>query len=266
MQNIKIITCFLIGSLLFADGLYFVLQQRFDFGIVLPLIIGLGLMIYALAYPRIFRYMHSNTARRMIWRCLWVAFLLWLLSLAVFFVFLSQTHQNNTTTPAASAVLVLGSGLKQGQPSPTLASRLDQAAHYALQHPKTIIVVSGGLSAQQTVSEADAMRTYLVVQHAIPVQRIYTEDQSTSTELNLINSKKILNQQHISLQQPIAIVTSDFHIPRSRAIALKQGYQVPIMISAPTPLETRYNAWLREYFAYASGWLLNEYDISLSAN
>ncbi|WP_249364508.1 hypothetical protein, partial [Acinetobacter baumannii] len=22
---------------------------------------------------------------------------------------------------------------------------------------------------------------------------------------------------------------------------------------------TRYNAWLREYFAYASGWLLNEY-------
>ncbi|WP_228131839.1 hypothetical protein, partial [Acinetobacter baumannii] len=25
------------------------------------------------------------------------------------------------------------------------------------------------------------------------------------------------------------------------------------------PLITRYNAWLREYFAYASGWLLNEY-------
>ncbi|WP_228131880.1 hypothetical protein, partial [Acinetobacter baumannii] len=24
-------------------------------------------------------------------------------------------------------------------------------------------------------------------------------------------------------------------------------------------LITRYNAWLREYFAYASGWLLNEY-------
>ncbi|MFX8461890.1 YdcF family protein, partial [Acinetobacter baumannii] len=31
------------------------------------------------------------------------------------------------------------------------------------------------------------------------------------------------------------------------------------MVAAETPLITRYNAWLREYFAYASGWLLNEY-------
>lgn len=103
------------------------------------------------------------------------------------------------------------------------------------------------------------MRQYLIDVHHIPAQRIYTEDQSTSTELNLINSKKILAKQHISLQQPIAIVTSDFHIPRSRTIAIRQGYQTPIMISAQTPLATRYNAWLREYFAYLSGWLLNEY-------
>ena len=103
------------------------------------------------------------------------------------------------------------------------------------------------------------MRQYLVDQHHIPAHRIYTEEQSTSTELNLFNSKKILAQQHISIEQPIAIVTSDFHIPRSRAIAIRQGYQSPIMIGAKTPLETRYNAWLREYFAFISGWLLNEY-------
>ena len=140
-----------------------------------------------------------------------------------------------------------------------MASRLDQAASYAKHHPNSIIVVSGGLSFQQKNSEAEAMRQYLIDVHHIPAQRIYTEDQSTSTELNLINSKKILAKQHISLQQPIAIVTSDFHIPRSRAIAIRQGYQTPIMISAQTPLATRYNAWLREYFAYWSGWLLNEY-------
>ena len=48
--------------------------------------------------------------------------------------------------------------------------------------------------------------------------------------------------------------------PRSRAIAIRQGYQMPIMISAQTPLATRYNAWLREYFAYIGVvGLLNEY-------
>ena len=32
-----------------------------------------------------------------------------------------------------------------------------------------------------------------------------------------------------------------------------------MMVSAPTPLLIRYNAWLREYFAFISGWLLDEY-------
>ena len=259
MQKSKRVISFIIGSLLFADGLYFVLQLRFNFGTLLPLLIGLGLIIYALAYPKLIAYIQSNTIRQSIWRWAWAIFFVWVFSLVIFFVFLGFSNQQNTPHVAAPAIVVLGSGLKHGKPSPTLASRLDQAANYAKLHPNSIVVVSGGLSFQQKNSEAEAMRQYLIDVHHIPAQRIYTEDQSTSTELNLINSKKILAKQHISLQQPIAIVTSDFHIPRSRAIAIRQGYQTPIMISAQTPLATRYNAWLREYFAYWSGWLLNEY-------
>ncbi|HAV3727992.1 TPA: YdcF family protein, partial [Acinetobacter baumannii] len=71
--------------------------------------------------------------------------------------------------------------------------------------------------------------------------------------------KPLLEQAHINVNQPIAIVTSDFHTPRAAAIAKKQGYTQVYMVAAETPLITRYNAWLREYFAYASGWLLNEY-------
>ena len=224
MQKSKRVISFIIGSLLFADGLYFVLQLRFNFGALLPLLIGLGLIIYALAYPKLIAYIQTNTIRQSIWRWAWAIFFVWFFSLVIFFVFLEFSNQQNTPHVAAPA-----------------------------------IVVSGGLSFQQKNSEAEAMRQYLIDVHHIQAQRIYTEDQSTSTELNLINSKKILVKQHISLQQPIAIVTSDFHIPRSRAIAIRQGYQTPIMISAQTPFATRYNAWLREYFAYWSGWLLNEY-------
>ena len=64
---------------------------------------------------------------------------------------------------------------------------------------------------------------------------------------------------NIQLNEPIAIVTSDFHTLRAAAIAHKQGYRHIITVAAPTPLINLYNSWLREYFAYGSGWLLNEF-------
>ena len=103
------------------------------------------------------------------------------------------------------------------------------------------------------------MSSYLQQNHHIPASQIILEDKSTSTELNLKNSQSLLEAQHINIQQPIAIVTSDFHTLRAAAIARKQGYRHISMLGASTPLATRYNAWLREYFAYASGWLLDEY-------
>ncbi len=103
------------------------------------------------------------------------------------------------------------------------------------------------------------MSQYLQQHYRIPASQIILEEQSTSTELNLKNSQPLLNARNITIQQPIAIVTSDFHTLRATAIAKKQGYTNITMLGATTPLETRYNAWLREYFAYVSGWALNEY-------
>ena len=59
MQKSKRVISFIIGSLLFADGLYFGLQLHFNFGTFLPLLIGLGLIIYALAYPKLIAYIQT---------------------------------------------------------------------------------------------------------------------------------------------------------------------------------------------------------------
>lgn len=72
MQKSKRIISFIIGSLLFADGLYFILQLHFDFGILLPLFIGLGLLIYALTAPRLRAYIQTNKIRQSIWRYTWL--------------------------------------------------------------------------------------------------------------------------------------------------------------------------------------------------
>lgn len=162
------------------------------------------------------------------------------------------------STPV-KAIIVLGSGVENGKPSAALAKRLDAAVPVAKTSPQALLILSGGLDFGERETEAVIMARYLQQHYAIPSSDMALEDQSTSTELNLKNSKAILVQHQINLTDPVAIVTSDFHTIRAAAIARKQGYQHVTMISAPTPLFMRYNAWLREYFAFLSGWVLNEY-------
>ena len=181
------------------------------------------------------------------------------MSLFGFFLFLQHNIQKNTHTTAIEAIIVLGSGVIQGKASPTLAARLDSAAQISQQQPQAFIIVSGGLDYAEKSTEAEIMSKYLQDHYQIAASKIVLENYSTSTELNLKNSQNILYQHGLTLNSPIAIVTSDFHTLRAAAIAKKQGYQQFFTVSATTPLATRYNAWLREYFAYLSGWILQEY-------
>lgn len=249
----------IIGSLLCLDGIVLIAFKKIHIGTVLPLLIGLFLCCYAVFYNRIARFFFYHFLLYKIWRFGWLCFWIWLFSLGYFFHYLSVRNSNVQNIPAVKAIIVLGSGVENGQPSATLAKRLDRAAPVALAQPAAKLIVTGGLDFGETESEAIVMSRYLQQHHGIPASHILLEDQSTSTELNLKNSQALLNAEQISLQQPIAIVTSDFHTLRAAAIAKKQGYTNIMMLGASTPLLTRYNAWLREYFAYGSGWLLNEY-------
>ena len=59
-------------------------------------------------------------------------------------------------------MIVLGAKLKSDRITSMLKHRLDMAAYYKQQHPETPIVVSGGISPGNTISEAQAMKEYLV--------------------------------------------------------------------------------------------------------
>ena len=59
-------------------------------------------------------------------------------------------------------MIVLGAKLKNDRITSMLKHRLDMAAYYKQQHPETPIVVSGGISPGNTISEAQAMKEYLV--------------------------------------------------------------------------------------------------------
>lgn len=249
----------LAGLILFLDGLLLLLSGKIHLGIVIPFVVGLVLCSYAVFYAWFKRLLQQKPRIRKLWYIGWAVFGVWLLSFILFAAILNHNIQHQVTASNVAAIIVLGSGTKNGQPSPTLAQRLESAAHAASQHPHASIVLSGGVDFREHESEAAIMARYLHSRYGINTSNMLLEDRSTSTQLNLQHSKTLLQQQHISISQPILIVTSDFHTLRAAAIARKEGYTQPVMVAAPTPLSIRYNAWLREYFAFLSGWVLNEY-------
>lgn len=61
MQRIIRITLGILGFILFADGLYLLLQGKFHLGIILPLIIGALFLIHAFFWPFLARRLSEST-------------------------------------------------------------------------------------------------------------------------------------------------------------------------------------------------------------
>jgi len=250
----------IIGSLMIVDCTILMAVGKINFGSVVPFLVGMVFVAHGILWHNVIRFICQNRWLNRLWYGLWMAFFIWLISFGIFvYALQQQIKQSAKPIPEVAAIIVLGSGTVAGKPTPTLVKRLDTAAPLINSQKSALVITSGGIGFGQTRSEAYIMATYLYDTYNIPLKHIYQEGQSTSTAENLIYSQEILAAKGISIAEPIAIVTSDFHIIRAANIARHQGYVQPIMLASPTPLSIRYNAWFREYFAFVSGWLFGEY-------
>lgn len=254
------LVCLAAGAVLLVDGLVLMGMGLFSMGVTVPAVLGLGLFLLATCWHAIQVWTRRVRWGKAVWRVGWLLVLAWVVSVALFWNALaSQVRSLDGALAGAplQAIIVLGSGTPNGQPSPALKARLDKARELAAAHPAAWVVASGGVDFGETLSEGQVMGDYLRAQ-GLAAERILQEERSTSTELNLRYSLPLLQAQGLGLNSRVAIVTSDFHTVRAQRIARKIGYTQPVMAAAPTPLYLRYNAWLREYFATASSWLLGE--------
>lgn len=141
-------------------------------------------------------------------------------------------------------VIVLGARVREDGLSKSLQKRLDKAIEYLDQNPSTILVLSGGRGEDEPISEAEAMRDYLVFNGVQPEQLIL-EMRSHSTVENIAYSrvaieeyqaeKKEKKQDNPIFMKPgtflevpdkpikIGVLTSDFHVFRAQQIAKKWG-------------------------------------------
>lgn len=147
----------------------------------------------------------------------------------------------------ADYIIILGSGIKGTELSLTLKQRLDAGLNYIQAHPQIPVIVSGGQGPGEDITEALAMKTYLMTQ-GINANRIIMEDRSTSTRENLAFSKKIIDESGVAKPE-IMIVTSDYHMFRAKYLAVKSGYSAEYGISASSPGYLKPINMIREYLA-----------------
>ncbi len=146
------------------------------------------------------------------------------------------------------AVMVLGCRVKGEEPSDMLKSRLNAALEVLSDNPDAVCVVSGGKGNGENISEAEAMRRYLV-ENGIDEKRIFTEDKSISTRENFRFSKEIFDE--LGILDGIVVATNEFHQYRAELYADRVGLEVGHH-SAATPLVSKLNYWIREWAALMS--------------
>ncbi|MGL4762426.1 MAG: YdcF family protein [Sarcina sp.] len=175
---------------------------------------------------------------------------------AAFFVVVNGTMfimAVNKDIDKTNVVMVLGAGLDGDKVSPTLKTRLDGAIEYV---NKTdgydFIIVSGGQGHDELISEAEAMRRYLV-DGGIPNEQIVLEDKSTSTFENFKFSKNIIESKTGEYIEDldIKVFTNGFHCMRSYFLGKRLGYGELSTYGTSTPPSLTPYYYFREVFAFA---------------
>ncbi|MBW4719464.1 YdcF family protein [Saccharothrix sp. SC076] len=173
----------------------------------------------------------------------YVAFLF--VSLLLYSILYGKTGRRTGFT----AVIVLGAGLAGDRVPPLLASRLDRAVavyrrEVAAGHDP-LIVVSGGQGPDEAVSEAAAMRGYLL-DSSVPESAIVLEDRATTTEQNLRYSRALLAER--GHDGRAVAVTNNFHVFRTAVLARRLRMKLEV-IGSPTAWYFLPSAFLREFVA-----------------
>ena len=140
-------------------------------------------------------------------------------------------------------MIVLGAKVNGTEVSNTLKLRLDKAIEYYNKHKAVNIIVSGGQGNYENITEALAMKNYLV-SNGVNINNIIEENKATTTLENIIYSKKILD--NMNNKGKVLIVTSDYHLFRGRFIASILGIENEGLCSISS-ISGRLYYMIREY-------------------
>ncbi len=177
-----------------------------------------------------------------------IVFGLFFLAGVLFFVvcfFILARQGSKKPKGEAEYVIVLGAKVNGTRPSRALQGRIDQAGQYLKEHKEAKAILTGGQGQDEGITEAAAMEAGLL-SLGIEKERIFLEDQSTTTLENIAFSKQFIADQKAG----IVIVTSDFHTLRGKTMAEAAGFSSVETLGAKTDIVMRLHYYTREVLAW----------------
>ena len=144
-------------------------------------------------------------------------------------------------------MIILGCQIrKDGTLTPLLKNRVDKALEFRNNQLDStgkdlVFITSGGKGNDEVISEAEAMKNYLLEQ-GIDEKNILVEDKSKNTYENIKNSYKLANNKKAN----IAFSTTNYHVMRAGLIATEQGLKLE-GVGAKTKSYFWINAFIREF-------------------
>ncbi len=241
-KAIKIISI-ILGALFLGNALLMSVIANFNIGLLPVVALGGMLLGYGLFLGRLW-------SKKLVH--IFVAAVLGVL--LGFGSFLAVYGSNDNATFEEETVIVLGCGIRGERVSVGLAKRLDKAAEYHEKNPDAMIIVSGGQGPQEDISEALAMKRYLV-EKGIDEDKIIMEDRSTSTITNFKYSHEFMLEYGLP-EDSVVFVTNGYHVYRGAYYAEAEGLTVTHLgtdiIWYTIPMN-----YMREMLAVLKMWILD---------
>lgn len=193
LVTLVLLTPFLTIGFLLINTIVVVKNNGFSLTSMLPFLMA-GFLILLLASPSIVNYFDPDTRHVVVFLLgLFTLEGLWFSFTFVALLFYSWIYRILPRRRQYDYIIIHGAGLDGPRPTPLLAGRIDKALElWNKQHQHGKFVVSGGQGADEIVSEAQAMRDYLL-EKGVSADAILMEDKSTTTWENLRYSLAIIN-------------------------------------------------------------------------
>ena len=134
--------------------------------------------------------------------------------------------------PMQRAAIVLGAAQYNGEPSPVLRARLDEAAGLYEAGQVDLVVVTGGGQEADITTEAKTGYDYLRETTGIPDTRLRLEVHGASTYESLAASARFLSREGVA---DVVLVTDRFHARRAQLIAEEVGLKPEVALTPQPP-------------------------------
>lgn len=193
LVTLVLLTPFLTIGFLLINTVVVVRNNGFSLTSMLPFLMA-GFLVLLIASPTIVNYFDPDVRHIIVFVLgLFTLEGLWFSFTFMALLFYSWVYRLLPRRRQYDYIIIHGAGLDGPRPTPLLAGRIDKALElWKKQHQHGKFVVSGGQGADEVVSEAQAMRDYLL-EKGVPADAILMEDKSTTTWENLRYSLAIIN-------------------------------------------------------------------------